>query len=201
MVILGKFGQMHLVSAKSKEWIDTLKMNGSVDSIAFNRSGDTMLSHGDDGEVYVWDMNRRDCIHRFRDEGCLHGLSIAVSPNSQYLACGSNSGIVNVYDYQHCLSEKKPKPIKVVKNLTTPCTCVKFSPTSEILAISSNDGEKAVKMVHTPSMTVFSNFPELLSESIRIPYCMDFSPNSGYFCVGDTKGIANLYRLKHYENY
>ena len=42
----------------------------------------------DDGEVYVWDMNTRDCIHKFIDDGCIKGTSIAVSPNGQHLATG-----------------------------------------------------------------------------------------------------------------
>lgn len=41
-----------------------------------------------EGDVYVWDLDRRDCIHRFYDEGCTKGTSIALSPNGQYLACG-----------------------------------------------------------------------------------------------------------------
>ena len=64
-------------------------MNGTVESVAFNSDGSRLFSVGDDGEVYVWDMNRRQCIHRFIDEGCIQGTSLAVSNNSQYLACGS----------------------------------------------------------------------------------------------------------------
>lgn len=41
-----------------------------------------------EGDVYIWDLDRRDCIHRFYDEGCTKGTSIALSPNGQYLACG-----------------------------------------------------------------------------------------------------------------
>ena len=41
-----------------------------------------------DGEVYVWDLNTRDCIHRFVDDGCIDGTAITVSKNGQYLATG-----------------------------------------------------------------------------------------------------------------
>lgn len=63
-------------------------MNGTVESVAFNNDGSRLFSVGDEGEVYVWDMNRRQCIHRFVDEGCIQGTSLAVSTNSQYLAVG-----------------------------------------------------------------------------------------------------------------
>lgn len=47
----------------------------------------SLFSAGD-GEVYVWDMNTRRCVHKFRDEGCLKSTSLAVSKDGQYLACG-----------------------------------------------------------------------------------------------------------------
>ncbi|XP_056010780.1 U3 small nucleolar RNA-associated protein 18 homolog [Ostrea edulis] len=201
LVFLGKTGGMHLLSAKSKEWIHTLQMNGEVKDVAFSQDGHLMYSHGVEGDVYVWDLDRRDCIHRFYDDGCTHGTSIAISPNGQYLACGSYSGVVNIYDSGSILNSRSPKPVKAVMNLTTPCTNAVFNSSSEILAISSNYAEKAVKLVHAPSMTVFSNFPERKVDSLRIPTCMDFSLNGGYFSIGTHRGCALLYRVKHYGNY
>ncbi|GFY77434.1 u3 small nucleolar RNA-associated protein 18 homolog [Trichonephila inaurata madagascariensis] len=46
IVIYGKFGNIYLMSARSKEWIGTLKMNGGVHSITFNRDGTKMYSLG-----------------------------------------------------------------------------------------------------------------------------------------------------------
>jgi len=41
------------------------------------------------GEVYVWDMRRRRCCHKFVDDGCgTRGTSLAVSAGNQYLAAG-----------------------------------------------------------------------------------------------------------------
>jgi len=41
------------------------------------------------GEVYVWDMQRRTCCHKFVDDGCgTLGTSLAVSTGNQYLAAG-----------------------------------------------------------------------------------------------------------------
>lgn len=41
-----------------------------------------------DGEVYVWDMNTRRCVHKFMDEGCLKSTTLSASRDGQYLACG-----------------------------------------------------------------------------------------------------------------
>jgi len=59
----------------------------------------------------------------------------------------SDSGVVNIYDMASCLRSQQPQPLKVVPNLTTACTGLKFNSTDELLAIASNMQEKAVKLV------------------------------------------------------
>ncbi|VDI39498.1 U3 small nucleolar RNA-associated protein 18 [Mytilus galloprovincialis] len=200
IAFIGSYGNIHLLSAKSKEWIFTQKMNGSVGGVCFSQDGSTMYSYGDDGDVYIWDMKTRDCIHRFIDDGCTKGMSIAVSHDHNFLACGSYSGVVNIYEPSVCLKSRSPKPLKALLNLTTPCTNLVFNSTSEILAMCSDSAERAVKLVHVPSQTVFSNFPDRLDAKLRIPLCMDFSRNSGYFTVGTNKGLALLYRYSFYSS-
>lgn len=72
-----------------------------------------MFSHGGDGEVYVWDLNTRECVHKFIDEGCLVGSALGVSPNGKLLACGSSTGVVNIYDVDSAKTNVAPTPIKV----------------------------------------------------------------------------------------
>lgn len=59
---------MYVVSQTSKELIKTFKMNGSVEDVAFFNDGDSMLSYGDDGVVYTWDMNTLQCISTFSNQ-------------------------------------------------------------------------------------------------------------------------------------
>lgn len=42
----GKFGNIFLLSAKTKECLGSLKMNGEVNGISFNSDGSTLFSHG-----------------------------------------------------------------------------------------------------------------------------------------------------------
>ncbi|GFV62804.1 u3 small nucleolar RNA-associated protein 18 homolog [Trichonephila clavipes] len=200
IVIRGRFGSIYLMNARSKEWIGTLKMNGHVQSFTFNRDGTKMYSFGVTGEVYVWDMSSRTCIHKFMDEGCIAGTAIAISPNDQFLATGSDSGIVNIYDNTTLYGTQSPQPKKPIMNLVTKITDLKFNSTSEILAMSSSFKQEAVRLVHFPSFTVFSNFPGINS-NLRYPKSLDFSPNSGFLCIGNDAGKAKIYRLKHYKNY
>ncbi|KFM63139.1 U3 small nucleolar RNA-associated protein 18-like protein, partial [Stegodyphus mimosarum] len=199
IVVHGRYGNIHLVTAKTKEWVGSLKMNGEVIAVTFNKDGSKLYSHGDTGEVYVWDMSSRKCIYKFNDEGCIAGTSLALSPNDQFLATGSDSGVVNIYDNSSLLSTSDPKPMKVIMNLTTEVTNMKFNCTSELLALSSSHKLQAVKLVHFPSMTVFSNFP--LKEDLRYPNALDISLNSGYLSVGNNVGTTYIFRLKHYKNY
>lgn len=34
-----------------------------------------------EGDVYIWDLDRRDCIYRFYDEGCIKGTFIVLFLN------------------------------------------------------------------------------------------------------------------------
>ncbi|XP_061573559.1 U3 small nucleolar RNA-associated protein 18 homolog, partial [Cololabis saira] len=100
----------------------------------------------DEGEVYVWDIRSSRCVNRFTDDGCVKATSIAASPNGQYLACGSQSGVVNVYSQEACLTSASPRPLRAVKNLLTSATALAFNPTSEILAVASRAEDEAIRL-------------------------------------------------------
>jgi U3 small nucleolar RNA-associated protein 18 len=220
IAFVGSQGQIHLFSCKSKEWIDTLKINGDCHAVTFSADTRYLFAFGADKDVYVFDVQTRghECIHKFTDFGCLSGTALAVSDNMKYIATGCKSGVVNLYNLSESLksngsSRNHPKPLKSFMNLTTPCTSLKFNSTSEILASCSAYTENACKLIHVDSLTVFSNFPlaqqqtssKTSSNSIltpmRIPQCIDFSLNSGYLTIGNHKGNALLYRLKHYGSF
>ncbi|XP_064251275.1 U3 small nucleolar RNA-associated protein 18 homolog [Passer domesticus] len=199
MLLIGTSGYLHLLSMKTKELISTMKVNGRCTASAFTPDSSKIYSYSKEGEVFIWDVRSRKSLHKFEDEGSLEGKCIAVSKNNQYVACGSSSGVVNLYTTDACLKEKHPKPVKAIMNLVTSATCVTFNPTTEILAVASRDTDEAVRLVHLPSYTVFSNFPVFRKKQIYLTQSMDFSPRSGYFSVANNKGKALLFRLKHYS--
>ena len=55
----------------------------------------------------------------------------------------------------------------------------------------------ALRLVHTGTMTVFSNWPTSRSP-INFVHSMAFSPNGGFFAIGNAKGRVLLYRMHHY---
>lgn len=94
----------------------------------------------------IWDMNARTCMNRFYDDGCIGGTSIAVSPNNQYLACGSSSGVINIYDVATVMGQA-PRPVKMLSRLCTSVSTLTFNSSSEILATASDQMENAIKLV------------------------------------------------------
>lgn len=195
IVFLGSNGYLDVVSAKSYESIGTLKMNGNVNSAVFCENDRYLLSIGSDGQVYKWDMHTRRCVFVHDDEGSLGNHALAAS--GKYYAAGSKSGVVNIYDNAGLTA--KPKPRKALMHLTTQVDHLKFNSNSEILAMASTDTKDSLKMVHMPSLTVFANWPTAHTP-LHYVSAMDFSPNSGYFAVGNARGRVLLYRLTHYKS-
>ena len=101
--------------------------------------------------------------------------------------------MVNIYKRTDFWHQPNPTPEKIVYNLTTSVSSIKFNPTSEILAMASEAKENAVKLLHLPSMTVFKNFPSF-NHNFKRPNCIDFSLNGGFFAIGNNRGAANLYK-------
>lgn len=198
VAFLGNEGYILLVSTKTKELIGTLKMNGTVRSVAFTNNGHQLLSSGGDGQIYHWDLRTMACLHKGVDEGCINGTSLCTSPRGNLFAAGSDSGIVNVYNRDDFLGGKR-KPLKTIENLTTKVDFMKFNHDAQILAVCSSMKKNSLKLVHVPSLTVFSNWPPS-NRSLHYPRCLDFSPHGGFMAMGNAGGKVLLYKLHHYHN-
>nr|XP_020136671.1 U3 small nucleolar RNA-associated protein 18 homolog [Microcebus murinus] len=177
LLINGVAGYLHLLSVKTKELIGSMKINGMVAASTF--SSDSKKIYASSGKLMM-----RDTLDVFT-----------------FQLCSSNCGVVNLYNQDSCLKETNPKPIKAIMNLVTGVTSLTFNPTTEILAIASGKMKEAVRLVHLPSCTVFSNFPVIKKKNISYVHTMDFSPRSGYFALGNEKGKALMYRLHHYSDF
>ncbi|KAL5544782.1 hypothetical protein UlMin_008566 [Ulmus minor] len=198
IAFVGNEGYILLVSSKTKELIGTLKMNGTVRSLAFTDDGKHLLSSGGDGQVYHWDLRTRICFHKAVDEGCINGTALSTSPNGSLFAAGSDSGIVNIYNRDEFLGGKR-KPLKTISNLTTRVNFLKFNHDAQIMAICSSMMKNSLKLIHVPSFTVFSNWPPQ-NTTLGYPQCLDFSPGGGYMAIGNNAGKVLLYKLHHYHD-
>ena len=90
---------------------------------------------------------------------------------------------MNIYD-SSCLTERRPKPLKSVMNLTSACTTLKFNPASEMLCALSSHSEQAVKMVKKTSLSVY-NYGYILfnPNAIMVNMSRVFRANYSYAIV------------------
>ncbi|KAJ0178756.1 hypothetical protein K1T71_005531 [Dendrolimus kikuchii] len=193
------FEEVFLMCTASRELLRVFKNNTKVVSMTFNSGCNLLYCYGVQGEVSVWDLSTFKPMSKFYDQGCVTASCITTSPCGRLLATGSGEGIVNIYESSK-LTTTDPIPLKVIDNLVTKITNLKFNATSEILAAVSHDYPNAVKLVHIPSYHVFPNFPKQ-SSNLNNVGVVNFSPNSGYMALGNNKNFASLYRLKYYKNY
>ncbi|PSC69396.1 U3 small nucleolar RNA-associated 18-like protein [Micractinium conductrix] len=89
------------------------------------------------------------------------------------------------------------KPVKSVTNLTTSVDTLAFNHDGQMLVMASRLKRDSLKLLHVPSMTVFSNWPTSKSP-VHYVHAAAFSPHSGYLAVGNARGRVLLYRLHHY---
>lgn len=192
------FDEVYLICAQSRELLRSLKHNTNIECVTFCNNSEQLYCYGVEGQITIWDLSTFRAVKKFYDHGCVTASCISMSQCGRLLATGSGEGIVNVYETAN-LTAGEPVPLKTISNLTTKITCLKFNATSEILSVSSAYYPNAMKLVHIPSYHIFNNFPK--HSNLYQVETVNFSPNSGYMALGNNKGCAYLYRLKHYKNY
>jgi len=200
ITLFGNNGYIVLVDRRTKQWVGNMKMNGAVRGGSYSKDGSTLYTHGDEGRVMIWDIRKRTCVGAIVDDGCLNGTAVALSPNSNYLATGSDSGVVNLYDSSNGFSSTStPAPLKTIMSLTTPIDYLKFNHDSQILLTASRRQKDSLKLIHLPTMTTYSNWPTSTTP-LHYVSAVDFSPKSGYMAIGNARGRVLLYRLNHFPS-
>jgi len=198
---------LRLLDTRSWRPTELFRPANPISATAVSSDGSTIYSHSyQDARVHLWDVRSSNCLGSFIDEGCVHGAAIAASPDGRWLACGSDAGIVNVYDVKAAHSPSPNGtvvPSKVLTNLRTEVSTLEFNHDSQALCFASDKLNTAVKLAHFPSMTVFSNFPSL-KDRVSVVYHAAFSPNGAYLALATKKNAAHAVRrvrLQYYQKY
>lgn len=176
-------GVINVLSAKTLQWQSQLRIDSGhgVADFAWWRSGDGLTVAGKNGEITEWDAISETVKGRWSDAGAVGTTVIALGGklgiegaaasigNDRWVAVGSSSGIVNIYDRgvwyrEHDKSTTSPcppapVPTRVLDHLTTPISALEFSPDSQLLAMASRWKRDAFRLVHLPSCTVYKNWP------------------------------------------
>lgn len=198
LLFLLSSGHIPFLSTQSHKLMFQLQMNAGCLSCAY-LSDTELLTAGEDGDIYTWDLRMRRCVRRFRDEGNITVTALAAS--DRYVVTGSTAGVVNVYDRQaEEFTNETPSPVKTLGNLTTTIDGLAFNPSGELLVMYSRWKKAAVRLVHMPSLTVFSNWPDVRGSGVTYPFASSFSEDSRYLSLGTDSGQALLFKLNHYSS-
>lgn len=203
VALRGTNGWANLVSGETGRWLTGFKVEGDVVDFDFARDESYLVMTNSAGEVSEYAVNESVSagkhhglvLRKWQDEGVgITKLKLG-GPNNRWLAIGSNNGLVNIYDRK--LLEKNPKPFKSVGNLVSSISLLEFSPDGQVLCIASRGVKDALRLVHMPSGTVFSNWPTSGTPLGRVT-SVQFTPNNQMLAVGNDVGKVTLWRLNHY---
>ncbi|KAH7118956.1 WD40-repeat-containing domain protein [Dendryphion nanum] len=184
-------GVINILDATTLQWITQARIDsrGGIADFVWWGDGNGICIVGKNGEVTEWSFNE-GVVGRWTDDGALGTTVIAVGGKSgrnwlggdRWVAIGSTSGIVNIYDRRAWQDSngtstnsdhnggipKAPTPIRVLDNLTTPISFLKFSPDGQVMAMASRWKSNALRLVHLPSATVYKNWPTQVTHIGRI---------------------------------
>ena len=220
-------GSVHILSTATMQWISSCRIDsrGGLASFAWWADSTGLSIVGKNGEVSEYSVTMKRVLARWHDEGAVGTTVITLggsSPQSlgcsRWVAIGSSSGIVNIYD-RHSWSPTstsaststtstnttapssepsiplRPKPTRVLDQLTTPISHLTFSSDGQMLVLSSRWKKNALRLVHLPSCTVYRNWPTDKTPLGRVS-AVALSTDGAYLAVGNEQGKIRLWEIR-----
>ncbi|KAL1961835.1 hypothetical protein VTN77DRAFT_1004 [Rasamsonia byssochlamydoides] len=214
-------GLINVLNASTGKWIAQVRVDGrgGVADFAWWSDGEGMCVASKNGEISEWDGRLRRVVARWTDEGAVGTTVLSLGGSSgrtqlggdRWVAVGSSSGIVNIYDRrpwqaavaQAEASKKKdiqeavprnPKPVRMLDQLTTPISHLVFSADGQLLVMASRWKRDALRLIHLPSCTVYRNWPTSNTPFGRIS-SVAISPESNILAVANEQGKIRLWEI------
>jgi U3 small nucleolar RNA-associated protein 18 len=154
-------GVINVLDAVTLQWVAQARIEGrgGVADFAWWADGEGMCIASKGGEIGEWDIRQKGFVGRWNDEGAVGTTVIALGAKSgrgglggdRWVAVGSSSGIVNIYDRKSWSPSEagipeKPKPTKVFEQLITATSHLVFSLDGQLLAMSSRWKRDALRL-------------------------------------------------------
>jgi len=174
-------GVINILSASSLQWVCQVRIEsrGGVADFSWWSDSKGICVVGKSGEVTECSITAKRIVARWQDEGAVGTTTLALGGkhdfrkstigSDRWVAIGSSSGIVNIYDRRSWLAAPvasadqpippQPTPTKTFDQITTPTSHLAFSPDGQLLAMASRWKADALRLIHLPSCTVFRNWP------------------------------------------
>ncbi|KAE8350239.1 WD40-repeat-containing domain protein [Aspergillus coremiiformis] len=208
-------GLINVLDSGTAQWIAQVRVDGQggVADFAWWGDGEGMTVVSKNGEVSEWDGRLNQVVARWMDAGAVGTTVLALGGRSEraqlggdrWVAIGSSSGVVNVYDRREWAAAyarqtssavpRNPEPIRALDQLTTPISHLVFAPDGQFFVMASRWKRDALRIVHLPSCTVYRNWPTSNTPLGRIS-SVAISPNSEQLAVGNEQGRIRLWEIR-----
>lgn len=171
-------GLLNILDATTAQWIAQVRVDGrgGLADFAWWSDGEGLTVASKNGEVSEWDGRLRRVVARWMDAGAVGTTVLSLGGRSgrtqlggdRWVAVGSSSGVVNVYDRREWAvgfanaseSGKKdgdaaaaqggiprnPAPTRAFDQLTTPTSHLVFAPDGQMLVMASRWKRDALKL-------------------------------------------------------
>ncbi|CAI7565568.1 hypothetical protein N7533_008009 [Penicillium manginii] len=212
-------GLINVLDSGTAQWIAQVRVDGrgGVADFAWWSDGEGLTVASKNGEVSEWDGKLRRVVARWVDAGAVGTTVLSLGGRSgrtqlggdRWVAIGSSSGVVNIYDrrdwaaaYANAAEKdvqngvpRNPVPARALDQLTTPISHLVFAPDGQMLAMASRWKRDALRLVHLPSCTVYRNWPTSNTPLGRIS-SVAISPNSEQLAVANEQGRVRLWEIR-----
>ncbi|THZ21171.1 WD40 repeat-like protein [Aureobasidium pullulans] len=211
-------GVINILDAYTLQWASQVRIesNNGIADFAWWRDSRGMSIAGKNGEVTEWNIDEQRAVARWQDEGAVGTTTITLGGDNgnagspigkdRWVAVGSSSGVVNIYDRRAWLVASSgnpsaspipnaPKPTRALDNLTTPISHLTFSPDGQMLVMASRWKKDALRIVHLPTCTVFKNWPTSNTPLGRITG-VAFAPGSDGLAVANEQGKIRCWEVR-----
>ncbi|KAF2965151.1 hypothetical protein GQX73_g8417 [Xylaria multiplex] len=208
-------GVINILNVHTMQWVGAARLDsrGGIIDFCWWRTGNGMTILGKGGQVGEYSMVSRRFLGVWNDEGSNGASAIALGGSNgpellgedRWVAIGSASGVVNIYDRHTLILPSKedelklkprPEPTRALMNLITPVTTLTFTPDGQLLAMASRDKRNALKLVHLPSCTVYRNWPTDQTPLGRID-AIAFGPKSDTLAIGNDNGKIRIWEIRN----
>ncbi|KLU87781.1 hypothetical protein MAPG_06774 [Magnaporthiopsis poae ATCC 64411] len=216
-------GMINVMRVGTMQWISQARLDGrrGIADFCWWRAGDGITILGKDGGVGEWNLEAKRFVGVWRDSGSTGGTVLAMGGrdgpselgDDRWVAIGSNSGILQVYDRHDLVIDDKggrdgdgdagamsvvkanPEPRRVFESLTTPITVVTFSPDCQLLGFGSIHKKDAFRLAHMPSCTLYRNWPTENTPLGKIT-AVAFGRQSDLLAVANERGMIRLWEIR-----
>ncbi|KAH9902216.1 Indigoidine synthase A like protein-domain-containing protein [Xylariomycetidae sp. FL2044] len=217
-------GAINILNAHTMQWIAAARIDsrGGIADFGWWSNGNGLTILGKGGQVGEWSMATRRFLGIWNDEGSNGSTVMALGGHNgpgvlggdRWIATGSNSGVVNIYDRETLILppssagggagdddeelkiKPRPEPNRALMQLTTPATLLVFSPDGQVLAFASRHKKDALRLAHLPSCTVYRNWPTEQTPLGRVSD-VAFGRRSDLLAVGNDVGKIRLWEIRN----